>query len=520
MRDSTSSAKFLTPNRREAAFMLAGGFGMSVLNACRSSAAPTIWRQSPMLRAEKGAGTPSATADALQSRLDALGREGGGTLMLGEGEFVIDRPLVVPDRVSVIGAGADRTLLRSAVSDDNWQWAPVLMTGNFASGYVSPIWNHPRASRLAPVSKGDGAAQLLRPAAAGDFVPGDLVLFVSDLYYLGPDGYPIANYLAIRRITATSARLLSVDEPFFSNFKGFAYNMRGNDLVAAAAQRDGRGLPLYVWSEAELAGFAVMTRGHWLNGNSATYKARFSDIMVRQASTIWYGNTFQHSTFDNVSGSFTKKAGELSMNSENTVVQNWTAAFDPMAARRVGHSANAGITMQENGIAVTYRDGKLDVTGFETKASPILGINNFERGTFERLSIMHRGAVYTGNVVEIGTRSVAGRRPATYAVIDVQWSGPCARYLAIAGPETARCKIGGTFRGRPMTGEAFRLSDIQQPNVIAPTAFFEKGRGIISPGVANQEVIGCYVGGGLVPRTPLEAAVQRRNRISAIRSST
>jgi hypothetical protein len=428
----------------------------AVAQSTRSSVAPLIWRQRASLEAGNSAGTPTENAARLQAQLNALGAAGGGTLRLIEDIITIDRPLLVPYGVSVVGPGRNRCLIQNNFANTAlaWQQAPVFTTGNFVGGATTGFWTSSNAKALNAAAKGDVAATLTSAADANGFAIGDIVVFCSNSFYIDGSGNRIANYMALRKVVRIAGATLYIDEPFFDAFTGFAYNMRTNTILGAANTVGGAGVPLFVWGDAQLAGFSVDTVGTWLNGASAAFKGRYFDIEVQRSRRIWYGNTFQHCVFDGVSGRFMGQAGELSLNSENTVVRNWTASFDLNAQTAFWPTTppSGGFSLQENGIGNTYRDGTLIVTGM-TGSNPVVSVNNFERAIVDNIDIIHGGTSFGGDVLAIGNgTTVAGRREARDARMNVRWNGPCARYLSFANPNTAGCIVEGGFRGPVSSG--------------------------------------------------------------------
>lgn len=499
----------------------------------RSNSPIYIWQQRPSLWGGDVAGTPTENAARLQAQVDALAADGGGTLRLVEDVIQIDRPLVLPNKVSVIGPGSGRCLLQNTFSDTSLAYlqAPVFSLGNWStatigtgSGSTGGFYGNSNSKAVNAVGKGDLAATLTTAGDAAGYAVDDLAVFFSSNYYVDGSANKVPYYMAIRRITRISGAVLYVDEPFMDGFSGSAYNLRTGSLLGEPTVVGATGARLSVWGDAELAGFSVDTVGSWSGGSSALYKGQMSDIEVLRSRRVGYGNTYQYCVLDGVSGRFMDKAFELSLNSENTVVKNFNVSYD--AANRAlywpANNPTGAISMQENDLYMTYRDGRIDMTGFAI-GNPVLNINNAEYGAYDNLTIINGGAGTVGNVIDIGvTSSDAGnKREATNGYVNIQWSGVCQRYVQIratvANPTgTTGNIIDGVYRGLP-SANAVAISGATALNTIAPTAYFEQGTLNISSGVVNQELIGPYIGGGV--STGADYTTFLTNNVRAIRTT-
>jgi hypothetical protein len=489
-----------------------GLIGQSNGNTVRQNSPLTIWRRLPSLVGGGVAGTPAQNAARLQTQINTLSAAGGGILQLVEDQIDLDQPLVVPNKVSIIGPGTGRCLLRNTYADTyaaaDYRQSPVIQTGNFSTGTVGTgsgatggIWGDSNSKALNAVASGDMAATLTTAGDASGYAVGDIVIFCSTSYYLDSVPAKLANYMALRRITRISGGLLYVDRPFTEAFTGFAYNLRTGTLLGTPTTVTGTGLPLYVWGDAEIGGFDVDTVWHWKAADAACYDGSFSDIFVQRSRTIAYGNAHQFCTFDNVGGRFMQVFSELAQNSENCVVRNFTAAHDPLAQAAAGvPSFFAFITAAENTLDMTFENGSVNCTGF-TGTNPIIRQNNAERLTVRDVNLRCDTAAFAGTVLDIGNlTTTSGRREAKDAQYRVNWSGYNRRYLRIINANTVGNVIDGEYRGTPVF-EAFSIDSATGRNRIEPTCFMEQSYGSFINGAANQVVNGCYVGGGMIALT-------------------
>lgn len=480
---------------------------------------PSIWRPLPTSEGSGQPGGASATAIRLQEQINALAAGGGGKLQLVSGEITIDRPLVVPRGVSIVGPGKDRCLIRNVYKDREGRYdfyrSGVFMPGNFHPAHTQALFGHPGSKTLAPFAFGDAAAALVRPDDAGDFAVGDVVVFFDQQAYTS--AYRISRYLALRRITRIAGSTLHVDEPFRDSVsQGLAYNLRNGKLLGHGPGGQDSWLPLFAWGDGEIGGFSVDTAGHMIS-DSAVYKGAFHDIAIQRSRTIWYGNCYQHTQWDGVGGRFMIAAGELSHNSEACEVRNFDARYDARAAKSEGVRFSSAISMQENGLDVTYRDGRIDITGAER--GNVVQIINFERAQVLDLTLRGRTAGFTGNVLSIANAAAANRRAARDGTFRLRWEGPCGRYAFVQGATASGNTIAGDFRGPPASGEAFRFDGTRERNVIAPGTRFEQGRGRLLAGTANQQIVRCFVGGGIDDRGDAARAAVAANRVAEITSA-
>jgi hypothetical protein len=483
--------------------------------AAQDNLSPMIWRRRPSLLAGRLQGTATENAARLQAQIDALAADGGGTLQLVEDVIAIDRPLIVPAKVSVVGRGRNRCLIRNTRAPYNFHQSAAFLPGNFHPIATQAIYGNANAKVLNAVAKGDMAATLITAGDAAGYAVGDIVVFKSTSFYIDVNGYKIPAYMALRRVTKVSGAVLYVDEPFYDAFSGLAYNLRTGTLLGEPSVAGGTGLPLFAWTDGEIGGFSVETPGYW-TCDTATYKAAFFDIEAK-ARALVYGNTFQHTRFSGVGGRFAMSAMETSLNSENVVVENMVASHDAAYAAELGVGYTVACTLQENNMAVTLRNSVIDVTGATSGA--VIRMINCEDATVQDVTATHRGSGYTGEVVSIGDASPgAGRRVNRNASVRMNWSGGCGTYVTISGTTTAGASIDGNFRGAP-SSVAVYLNGPTSRNSIARTAQFEQGRLRFTAGTVNQDVVGCYIGGGVDALYSADYSTLNGNNVREIRTA-
>jgi hypothetical protein len=306
--------------------------GQSNGQTIRSNSPVYIWRQRPSLVGDAVAGTPTQNALRLQSQIDALKAEGGGTLRMVEAAIEIDRPLVVPERVSVIGPGSGRCVLTNNYPYHFGQTA-IFLTGNFALGYAKE-W-YPGGTKAGEAKafnaslSGDTAVTLTTSGDAAGFAVGDTVYVFSALAYTPIGGDPQPHYATLRKVTAVSGGVVYFDDCLYSETAGgYLVNLRTTTAPGPQILAGGPNATMFAWGDGEISGLSVSTLGNWGSVSSAAYRASFNDIDVLASRRIWYNNLMVNVQYNNVRGAFFVKAGELSMNSENVVVSNATASFN------------------------------------------------------------------------------------------------------------------------------------------------------------------------------------------------
>lgn len=498
--------------------------GQSNGKTARENSPVYIWRQRPSLWGGDVAGTPAENAARLQAQVDALAADGGGTLRLVEDVIQIDRPIYVPEKISIIGPGQGRCLLQNTYVY-NFRQSSIFMPGNFhpaftgtGPGSTGGLFGNVNSKALAAVTSGSYGVTLSAAPGASDFIAGDMVIvFDPTTYYVSSDN-KVSYLMELRRVTSVSGSTVYLDESIREDLAaGMIYNMRTGTLPGANILAAGTDTPrkLFNWGDGQIAGFSVDTVGYWVS-DSAVYKGEFSDIEVERARSINYGNTYQFTRFNRVNGKFMILSSELSLNSENTVVENFTMAYDPVAASAAGVTFSTGISMQENGMDVTYRDGSLTTTG-ATSGSTV-NIINFLRASVLDVNLRNASASNTGAVLNIDNITTGGKREATDGRFRLRWEGPCGFYVSLQNANSAGHVIDGDFRGTPANG-AFRINQATQRNVIARTASFLNGTGQLGAGTSNQEIVGCYVGGGMLPLTGTNYATLQSNNVRDVRTS-
>jgi hypothetical protein len=486
----------------------------------QSAVSPMIWRQRPSLVAGRSQGTPAANAARLQAQIDALAAVGGGTLRLVEDVIQIDSTLRLPRGVSVVGPGKNRCLIQNVRTATASTYGDSLfMAGNFNPASTTNLFGHPLSRAINAVTSGDGGVTLTIAGNASGFAAGDsVVVFDSARFYLDGGGNKISWYMAVRRVVSVSGAVVYLDEPLRDTVAtGAIYNLRTGTIPGRDPNGTGSATPLFVWGDAEIGGFSAETR-RYLVADGCAYKGLFADIEMRTARSLWYAETCQHSVWDGVGGRFWTSGGELMLNSEMTEVRNFRASFDAAAALANGGAFTTAISCQENGMDVTYRNGSIDVTG--ASGGNVVEVLNFLRARLNNVELRHAGATFTGTPLALGNgaAAAAGRRDTTDGRFDIRWSGPCARYLWIQSAATVGNVVTGDFRGTP-TNEAFLINGPTARNAIAPTARFEQGQGKFGTGTTNQEVVGCYVGGGMAALTGTDFST-RANTVRDIRTAS
>jgi hypothetical protein len=265
----------------------------------RSNSPLYIWRKLPSLVGGGTAGTATENALRLQAQIDALSAAGGGILKLVEDVIQIDRPIIIPEKVSVIRPGANRCLLQNTYSY-SFRQSSVIMPGNFhpaftgtGSGATGGLWGDANSKALAAFTAGSFGVTLSVAPSAGDFLAGDTVIVFDPVNYYVSGGNKISYYMALRRVTSVAGSIVYLDEALRDAVAaGAIYNLRTGTLLGPnilAASTDTR-RKLFAWGDGQIAGFSADTVGYWIS-DSAVYKGEFSDIEIERSRAIHYGNT-------------------------------------------------------------------------------------------------------------------------------------------------------------------------------------------------------------------------------------
>lgn len=366
--------------------------GQSNGETVRGNSPVYIWRQRPSLWGGDVAGTPTENALRLQAQIDALEAEGGGTLRMVEAAVEIDRPLVMPDGVSVIGPGAGRCVLTNNYAPYDSGQTAIFQTGNFALGYAKEWFpSGTKASEAKAFNaslSGDTAVVMTTPGDAAGFAVGDMVYAFSALAYTPGGGDPQPYYATLRKVRAVSGGIVYFDDCLYSETAGgYLVNLRTTTAPGPPILAGGPTTTLFAWGDGEISGLSVSTLGNWGGVSSAAYRASFNDIDVLASRRIWYNNFMVNCQYNNVSGEFFVKAGEMSMNSENIVVSNATASF------------NQGLFVQALG-ALT------NVTGTGTISSNVFTANAPTSGTWGAPARLYAAdGTYYGTIISNGTGS-------------------------------------------------------------------------------------------------------------------
>jgi len=499
----------------------------------RSNSPIYIWHKLPSLVGGGSAGTATENALRLQAQLDALAAQGGGILQLVEDAIDIDRPLVPAPKVSIIGPGMGRALLRNTYASTyagcDYRQSPVIRTGNISIGYTGTagnaannLWLNSNSKALNAVVAGDMAATLTSSGDAAGYAVGDYVIFFSGTYYTDAGSLQLAQYMVVRKITKISGAILYVDRPFRADFTGSAYNLRTGTMLGAATLASGAGAaPLYAYSDAELAGFDVDTIWHWKGADACCYNAAFSDIDVRRSRTIAYGNMHFYTTFNNVGGRFTQVFSELAQNSEGNVVENFQSSFDLLEQTATGTTSFfAALTLGENSLGNTFRDGVIECTGAPSGGGSfsVIKQNNAQQVTVRNLRMFNYSATYVGNLLDIGNNLTAtGRIEAINGDYDIRWFGACRRYVRFANANTNSNIIAGDYRGA-VELEAVVIDQVTGRNEIKPTVFMQLGELATSGTTLAFMCHGAYIGGGVRALTTTDYTPITSNDIRGVRT--
>jgi hypothetical protein len=393
------------------------------------------------------------------------------------------------------------------------------LPGNFHPAYTQQFAGNANSKAINAVVTGDTKATLTTAGDASGYAVGDLVVFFTTASY--SNGLQnIYAYMCVREVLKISGADLYLDNPFFDDIaSGYAYNLR----TGAITGLDGYGSAkkLYTWAGGEMGGFSVQTPGYWI-GYTATYKSMFNDIDVQKSQAIVYGNFFQHTQFNNVSGLFGNRFAEISLNSENVSVGAFTAASD---LSNPAVTAKIGIGVQENSTSVQFANGYIDVSGI-TAAQNIVQSYNADNVTFDNIRIHQGSATYVGSVLTIGDPvTAANRRVSNNVMANLSWDGPCGLYATMINAATKNAVIDGSYKGTVSTGRAVQIgsASIGYPvlrNAIAPTAYFENGDLRLLNGlVSNFEASGPYIGNGTYALNTPNFAELANNVVQGIRTS-
>jgi hypothetical protein len=329
----------------------------------------------------------------------------------------------------------------------------------------------------------------LDPDGLRGFSVGDIVAFV-DHRFTALQKFRIPYYVAIRRVTALGDGQLEVDRPFGDDFVGFAHNITTTDIPAEPVLDSEPRRRLSVWSDASFGNLTVDTQGYWI-ADSATMGVRFHDIEVRRARALHYGNTFQNSVFERVSGEFSIKSAELSHNCEDLLITDWEGRYRPAPSLDTSDI----VSIQESSIGVTIQRGKLDVTGI--RKGPVLRVMN-GTGTYRDLDCTSTDGQFGGIVVALGdVFGQPNRRVSDGVTVErVNWSGDCMRFVNVSGTIRNFRVDTCTFSGAVRSGEAFRVRSASGAGVIA-NCDFQHGRGVVEPSGAHHQIRDNYVHDGL-----------------------
>ena len=484
-----------------------------------NSVAPLIWRRLPSLQAGAATGTPAQNRARFQTQLDALYAGGGGILKLNEDEVEFDRGLLIRDKVSIEGPGANRCLLKSTHAY-NFATSHIFLPGNWHPDDSQDLLGNSNSKAVAAVTSGDYGVTLSVAPGMSDFLKGDQVIVFSGDYYLNGASDKIFAYMVPRAVTAVSGSVVYFDAPLRDNITTpYIYNLRTGSVTGVDGTGTGSEVPLWLWSNAEMSGFSVETLGYWI-GYSGTYKAAFNDINVR-SQAICYGNFLHDTVFNNVSGSFGNRYCEISLNSENVTVKNFSTVHDTTIATS---TAKVGLAAQENSQYITIRDGIMDVTGFGTGTDNVVQVYNAANIDFDRIKINQSNTGFLGTVLSFGDIApLTNRRVCSNVNANINWNGNCNFFGIIQGATTKNVVIDGVYMGMPALvtssiREAFRIGSATygsptNTNIIRRTAYFENGALRLLSNPTAQQVTGAYFGDGVYNLSTADYASLQANDI-------
>lgn len=506
----------------------------SVFNrTARQNIFPSIWHKLPSIEVDATAGTAAQNAARIQAQIDALAANPrGGVLQLVEENISIDKPLILRPRVSVEGLGIGKSKLTNTFAGYDPSSSAIFVPGNFHPEYNGAMYGHALSKPVGVALSGDSAVTLTSPSDAGSFAAGDLITILTNEYYTTGFGHKIALYMTVRRISRISGAILYIDRPLSDGMPtgGIVHNLRTTTIQGAPAYQGGPTLPLFCWADATMAGFSCETIGNWTTGATSCYNFEWSDIEAR-SRRLWYANSLIHGKISRVNGGFFLKAGEMSQNCDNVVIEDCTAYWDADLAAQsaaAGFSVASliaagapvgGISAQENSTYVTYRNVNITLTGLSQ--GTVAWVNNADNVVFDNVTARHGGAAgaFSGSVLVFGSTAIAANRRAAgkSKAINLDWSGPCGLYLLFSNVETYDCEADIRARGPVPTLISTRITDCILRNRISPQSYFENGRIEFTGTAANFEAIGFYQGGGVAALTTGGYSTLETNNIRDIR---
>jgi hypothetical protein len=442
---------------------------------------------------------------ALQAAIDALWAAGGGTLYLPPGLYKITAPLKCRDKVHIVGAGRGVTHVKNALTPYNFTNSAVFQPGSFHPTYTQTFYGHANTHAINAAAAGANTVTLTTAGDAANYAVGDTVWVFTTSYYTSGGGQKIPEYAALAKVIGKASATLTLDRALSVAVTGSIHNVTTTSVNGADST------PLRAVADIRIADMTVETIGYWI-ADSACLRGQFGNLHVI-ARAAFYGNTHQLCSFSEVVGRVGIVAGELSHNSELTVVDGFALAFDTAIG-----TPTLGLTVQENGRNIAYRNGSLHLAGF-TGSQTVLRWLNATRCTFDNIALYGVTGL-TGAVIGYGDTAAAGRVPCTYNTArGIDWNGPCGRYVYNTGDTTT---LGNTveasnFIGTVSTNEALRIDTCTERNTVVD-CFMEAGRLIFGSGVSDQRVVDCHIGGGVSHLTAGDETIWRANLIERIAS--
>lgn len=439
---------------------------------------------------------------AIERAQDYLVEQGGGELYFPHGGYGLSGPIINRANISLLGDERLPTL-KNTSKEYSFRRSSIFSPGNFHPEYVGRLASMPcvriRAGKVVTLRQARDAAGLKA---------NDGVVIMSDEYYTSA-GFRVPKYIFLNEVASVSGAMVQLKYDMDREFDG--------GLVRLDGSQTGRdGIPLFFWRNGRIKNFRVDTRGFYIS-DSATLNCRFDNIRIDAAKCGIYGNTYQRTTFSNISGTVADGIGETSLCSLMTRIEDFRFAL----GQGSGDRPQTGISIQENGRKIVYSNGKVDFGTARPRAA-LVNYINAEECSVVGLELVHRGA-HENAVVQYADATRAGRVACANNTTQVRYQGMrCARYYSFVGKDDPDNVVGNqlvesSFTGSVSSGECGRMVGVQGKNIIRQCDFGD-GKPLFGPTVANQQFEDSYLSGNRKLDLPQEFI--RRNVIRGIRSRT
>lgn len=438
---------------------------------------------------------------AIERAQNYLEGAGGGTLEFPDGAGALTGPIRARPRVSLIGHESMPTL-KNINGTYNFFSSSILIPGNFHPDYVGDLV----LKDCGTIAIGN-TVTLTTPSEASGFAVGDSVVVAANEHYTS-SGFFIQKYLFLNEIIGISGAVLTLRYDLDASFAGGIVKLDGSVLAR-------NGNPLFFWKDAAIRNFKIDTIGYWI-ADSAALNCRFENLHFLNGKTPVYGNTYQRSRWSKLRGRFFNGVGEMSLCSLKTTVEDFDFDYYPDA----GTPSPVGISMQENGRGIVYRNGKINLGGAALGASIVNFINAAGCKVID-VDIVQSGA-HANPVVQYSDTSATGRiLNANNTVARLTYEGvQCARYYNFTGDDTSNVSgnrlIDSTFSGTVTSNECGRMVAVQSRNFISGCDFAD-GKPIFGATTTGQGLADCYIADGV--NASAEPDVYTRNDIQNIRTS-